>query len=53
MIALLTQLEFPKSTIFDLECHCDDPQDIPELLALIPDQIGNHPSGGLLMILLT
>ena len=43
-IALLTQLELPKSIIFDLECHCDDPQDIPGLLAFIPDQIGNHPT---------
>ena len=41
-IALLVHLELPKFIIFYLECHCDDPQDIPRLLALIPDQIGNH-----------
>ena len=43
-IALLTQLELPKSTIVQLECHCGDPQDISGLLALITDQIGNYPS---------
>ena len=41
-IALLVHLELPKFIIFYLECHCDDPQDIPRLLALIPDQVGNH-----------
>ena len=43
-IALLTHLKFSKSTIIRLKCHCDDPQVISTLLALIPDQISNHPS---------
>ena len=43
-IALLTQLELPKSTVVRLECHCDDSQDICRLLAFIPDQVSNHPS---------
>ena len=41
-IALLAHLELPKSLTFCLECHCGDPQGIPRLLALIPDQVGNH-----------
>ena len=42
-VALLTQLELPSSTIVELVCHCEDPQFISTLLALIPDQIYNYP----------
>ena len=44
LIALLTQLKFPKTTIVRVECGCDDPQAASRLLPLIQDQFDSHPS---------
>ena len=44
-VALLARLEFPRSTVFQLQsCYHDDPETISELLSLIVDNFGSHPS---------